>query len=75
MKNPQKCCYTSIFWDTLEQELYAADEKGYVYIINVYQEDKIVIKRPCEEKIRRIEIIEEIDKLSHKKDEETKMDP
>lgn len=55
--------------------MYAADEKGYVYIINVYQEDKIVIKRPCDEKIRRIEIIEEIDKLSPKKDEETKMDP
>lgn len=36
VKNPQKCVYTSIFWDFVEQELYAADEKGYVYIINVY---------------------------------------
>jgi len=36
LKNPQKCCYTSIYWDNLEQELYAADEKGFVYIINVY---------------------------------------
>ena len=58
LKNPQKCCYTSIFWDTLDSLLYAGDEKGYVYIINVYQEDEIVIKRPCEEKIKRIEIIE-----------------
>jgi len=59
IKNPQKCCYTSIFWDSLEQELYAADERGFIYIINVYQEDKIIMKRPCEEKIKSIEIIEE----------------
>ena len=73
LKNPQKCCYTSIYWDTLEQELYAADEKGYVYIINVYQEDKIIIKKHCEEKIKRIEIIEE--GLEKKVDfEETKQD-
>jgi WD40 repeat protein len=62
MRNPQKCIYTSIFWDYQEQELYAADEKGYVYIINVYQEDKIVTKRPWLEKIKRIQIIEEPDK-------------
>ena len=44
MKNPNKCVYTSICWDKQEQELYAADEKGYIYIINVYQEDKVITK-------------------------------
>jgi len=44
MKNPNKCCYTSICWDKEEGELYAADEKGFIYIINVYQEDKVITK-------------------------------
>lgn len=36
LKNPQKCCYTHLVWDDLYDELYAADEKGFIYIINVY---------------------------------------
>lgn len=56
LKNPNKAVYTSIFWEPESQELYAADEKGYVYIINVYQEDKIIQKKVSEEKIIRIEI-------------------
>jgi len=36
-----------MFWDKGDQELYAADEKGYIYVINVYQEDKVVQKDIC----------------------------
>lgn len=48
LKNPNKAIFTSIAWDYQEQELYAADEKGYIYIINVYQEDKYNQMDVCE---------------------------
>ena len=38
-------------------ELYAADDKGDVYIINVYHEDKVVTKKLSEKKINRIQIL------------------
>lgn len=36
LKNPNKCNYTYLVWDYSSQELYAGDEKGFVYVINVY---------------------------------------
>jgi hypothetical protein len=48
-----------LYWDDLDHELYAADERGFVYIINVYAENNIVTKRVCDEKIKRVEIVEE----------------
>ena len=36
LKNPNKCNYTCLVWDYSAQELYASDEKGHIYIINVY---------------------------------------
>lgn len=42
--NPNKAVYTCLFWDYVDQQLYAADNRGFLYIINIYQEDKIIIK-------------------------------
>ncbi len=58
IRNPNKCVYTSIFWDNVYQELFISDEKGYVTVLNVYQEKPLVHKQIIEdEKIKRIEII------------------
>lgn len=51
--------YTHLAWHPKECLLYAADEKGYIYVINVYQEDKFIQKKPVKNKINRIEIFEE----------------
>ena len=46
--------YTSIFWDNVYQELFISDEKGYVTVLNVYQEKPLVHKQIIEdEKIKR----------------------
>ena len=36
IKNPNKCAYTGIFWETQFQELYISDEQGYIGVLNVY---------------------------------------
>ena len=36
LSNPNKTVFTCLCWDYQEQELYAADEKGYIFVINVY---------------------------------------
>jgi len=59
MKNPNKVTYTSIFWDNQFQELYIADELGYIWVLNVYVEKPLLQKRLIEEKIRKIEILED----------------
>ena len=46
-------------WDYQEQELYVADEKGYVFVIDVYQEEKFFSKQLVKERINRIEIVQE----------------
>ena len=38
--------------------MYAADEKGYIYVINVYQEDKLFSKQLVKERVNKIEICE-----------------
>ena len=43
MKNPNKCCYTSIYWD--DQVLFLADEAGYVGVLNVYMDKPFVWKK------------------------------
>ena len=57
LSNPNKAIFTCMCWDYQEQELYAADEKGFIYVINVYQEDKLFSKQLVKERIRKIEII------------------
>jgi len=57
LMNPNKTIFTCLCWDFQDQELYAADDKGYVYVINVYQEDKLFSKQLVKERIRKIEII------------------
>jgi len=42
--NPNKAVYTCLFWDSVDQCLFAADNRGFVYIIDIYQEDKITTK-------------------------------
>ena len=59
IKNPNKTVYTSIFWDNQFQELYIADEMGYIWVLNVYMEKPLIQKRLVEEKIKRIEIMED----------------
>lgn len=61
--------YTCLFWDSVDQCLFAADNRGFVYIINIYQEDKIITKdlrekkrktgEKIDSKINYIEIIED----------------
>ena len=54
LKNPNKCCYTSVFWD--ESVLFIADELGYVGVLNVYMDKPFVWKRVADRKIIRIEV-------------------
>ena len=71
LKNPNKCIYTSIFWDSTYQELFIADEKGFLTVLNVYMEKPLVHKKiinaedpakkkqvATDEKILKIEILE-----------------
>ena len=51
-----------MFWDKGAQELYASDEKGYIYIINVYQEDKIVTKDLCRAGLSEKKKMKDLDK-------------
>lgn len=58
IRNPNKCVYTSIFWDNQHQELYISDEKGFITVMNVYNEKPIVHKQIVHnEKIKKIELI------------------
>lgn len=43
LKNPNKVCYSSVFWD--ENVLYIADELGFVGVLNVYMENPFVWKK------------------------------
>lgn len=54
LKNPNKAVYTSICWD--QQELYIADELGYLGVLNVYMEKPLIWKKIVKEKIIKIEI-------------------
>ena len=59
IRNPNKCVYTSIFWDSQHQELYISDEKGFITVMNVYNEKPIVHKQIVyNEKIKKIELIQ-----------------
>lgn len=49
--NPRKAVFTCLFWDPVDQLLYAADSKGFVSIINIYQEDKRIVKDLRERKV------------------------
>ena len=51
--------YTSIFWDNQYQELYISDECGFIWVLNVYMEKPLVQKKIVDEKIRRLEIMED----------------
>lgn len=57
LDNPNKCVFTHLCWDYDEQELYAADEKGHVFVIDVYQEDKFFKKKLVESKINMVEMV------------------
>jgi len=59
IRNPNKCIYTSIFWDSLFQELFIADERGFITVLNVYMEKPLVHKQIVkDEKIKKLEIIQ-----------------
>jgi hypothetical protein len=59
IRNPNKCIYTSIFWDSLFQELFIADERGFITVLNVYMEKPLVHKQIVkDEKIKKVEIIQ-----------------
>jgi hypothetical protein len=60
IKNPNKCVYSTIFWDQRYQELFIADEKGFLTVLNVYMEKPLVHKQLLndQEKIKKIEILE-----------------
>ena len=57
VENPNKAVFTSMCWDYKDQELYVSDEKGHVFVINVYDEERFFKKRLVESKINRIEIV------------------
>ena len=59
LSNPNKTVFTCLCWDYQEQELYAADEKGYIFVINVYQEDKLFSKQLVKERVNKIEIVQD----------------
>ena len=59
LTNPNKTVFTCLCWDYQEQELYAADEKGYIFVINVYQEDKLFSKQLVKERVNKIEIVQD----------------
>ena len=44
IKNPNKCIYSTLYWDTVYQELFIADEKGFLTVLNVYMEKPLVHK-------------------------------
>ena len=41
-------------WDYKDQELYVSDEKGHVFVINVYDEERFLKKKLVESKINRV---------------------
>ena len=57
VENPNKAIFTHMCWDYKDQELYVSDEKGHVFVINVYDEERFFKKRLVESKINRIEIV------------------
>ncbi|KAL4445096.1 hypothetical protein ABPG74_018824 [Tetrahymena malaccensis] len=57
-KNPHKCLFTSICWNTSHSELIAADEQGRIYFINVHTDKAIQEFALYQQKILKIEIIE-----------------
>lgn len=59
IKNPNKAVYTSIFWDNQFQELYISDECGFIWVLNVYMEKPLLQKKIVDEKIKKIEIMED----------------
>ena len=42
--NPNKACYTCMVWDQVNKKIFVGDEAGFLSIIDVYDEEKIVIK-------------------------------
>jgi hypothetical protein len=42
--NPNKAVYTSIFWHDKSKRLFASDELGLIYIIDVYEEEPMITK-------------------------------
>jgi hypothetical protein len=74
--NPNQAIYTSLFWDADDSRLYAADNRGFVYIIDIYDEDKIIVKdlrekkrktgEKVDTKINRIEIISDPKRPSYR---------
>jgi hypothetical protein len=69
LHNPNKAVYTCLFWDSVDQQLFAADNRGFVYIIDIYEEDKVITKdlrdkkpktgEKIDVKINSIQIIED----------------
>ena len=57
VENPNKAIFTHMCWDYRDQELYVSDEKGHVFVINVYDEERFFKKRLVESKINKIEIV------------------
>jgi len=43
LKNPNKVCYSAIFWD--ENVLFLGDELGFVGVLNVYMDKPFVWKQ------------------------------
>lgn len=62
MINPNKACYSCMVWDSVDKKLYVGDDKGFLYIIDVYDEDQIITKdlrgsAKLPFKITRLEIV------------------
>ena len=62
-KNPHKCLFTSICWDSQHQELISCDELGHIYFINVHSDSGAQEFKFYSQKILKIEIIEQLSQL------------
>ena len=64
LRNPHKVLFTSLVWDDENQELYASDELGYVFVVNMAMEKSMVKYRVLPEtKIIKMLYVQELKKL------------
>lgn len=61
--NPHKCLFTSICWNLQHQELFASDEQGNLYIINVHSDKGVQEYKLYNQRILSIEFIEQLSHL------------
>ena len=62
-RNPHKCLFTSICWNSHHQELISCDELGHIYFINVHSDQGVQEFKFYSQKIIKIEILEELSQL------------